>query len=278
MEIVEDDEILPHRLPRNNYTKNLWERRGSIGSLRNFTALRKLEAPIFILVGWDPTHPELPKLGDILPDSLEELCLRDDLINIELEFGYPWTPWYTRSPFLFSKLDHYEHWIDLRRKSTGEGAFEKFGDPTPIIDQICQLLTTTTPVSLGSNSPLPVMRLQHLIIKNRQGCWWRDTYAALLTKTCETAGVSCTFHRRLTNSSDEVLQTTYHQREISNNGEDVAHGILDLRYKLIYEKVGSFYDVGLDDHSGRGMQLRQKLESWGTDGTVLDVFQAAGEQ
>jgi hypothetical protein len=58
---------------------------GSIGSLRCLAALKTLEIPLPLLLGWYPEESRL--LSDILPNSLSELCFAGDLSHWEL---YNW--------------------------------------------------------------------------------------------------------------------------------------------------------------------------------------------
>jgi hypothetical protein len=51
--------------------------KGSLGSLRNFTALKSLEIPLPILLGWHVYRAR--PLAELLPDSLTELCFNADM-------------------------------------------------------------------------------------------------------------------------------------------------------------------------------------------------------
>lgn len=72
----------------DEWYSGVWRRRGSLGSMRAFTSLHRLEAPIHVLVGYDPNRAR--KLVDLLPPNLTDLCVRDDLVD---EWTYRWTPW-----------------------------------------------------------------------------------------------------------------------------------------------------------------------------------------
>jgi len=50
--------------------------KGSLGSLKRFTNLRRLEVAACLLLGWWPENA--PPLRDILPESLTHLCLRHE--------------------------------------------------------------------------------------------------------------------------------------------------------------------------------------------------------
>ena len=73
------------------WVDRLWERRGYMGSLRSFSKLERLEIPLPVLLGWNPDF-SCKKLRDVLPSSLKELCLRDDLVDMYKGCTYPWTP------------------------------------------------------------------------------------------------------------------------------------------------------------------------------------------
>jgi len=56
--------------------------KGSLGSLRHFTALKALEISLPMLLGWQVYRAR--PLVELLPDSLTELCFRADMSNWEL--------------------------------------------------------------------------------------------------------------------------------------------------------------------------------------------------
>jgi hypothetical protein len=75
-----------------DWVSGVWERRGSIGSLKNLHRLQRLEMPTCVLLGWHtwPITGKPQTLYDVLPPSLKELCLRDDMMDHP---DYQWTPW-----------------------------------------------------------------------------------------------------------------------------------------------------------------------------------------
>jgi hypothetical protein len=59
---------------------------GQLGSLREFSHLRKLRAPIVMLLGWSPG--ELPlRLAEVVPAGLTHLGLTEDM---EMQCTYEW--------------------------------------------------------------------------------------------------------------------------------------------------------------------------------------------
>jgi hypothetical protein len=59
-----------------------WGIKDSIGSLRDYSALKTLEIPLPVLLGWyfNRARP----LAELLPSSLEELCFRADMSHWDL--------------------------------------------------------------------------------------------------------------------------------------------------------------------------------------------------
>lgn len=55
------------------------------GILKRFTCLRSAEIPLPMLFGWN--KDQTPNMAELLPDSLESLCLRQDLLAVE---RYQW--------------------------------------------------------------------------------------------------------------------------------------------------------------------------------------------
>ncbi|KAL8928236.1 MAG: hypothetical protein Q9208_001946 [Pyrenodesmia sp. 3 TL-2023] len=60
---------------------------GSLGDMSAFTALRRLEAPLVMLLGWDKAVATEQKLVDHVPNSLHELCCTNDM------WGSLFLPW-----------------------------------------------------------------------------------------------------------------------------------------------------------------------------------------
>jgi hypothetical protein len=68
--------------------RNSWAIRGRLGDISFLEKLESLEVPLPILLGWDPADARA--LQEVLPKSLLQLGLRDDLVDW---FEYHWTPW-----------------------------------------------------------------------------------------------------------------------------------------------------------------------------------------
>ena len=64
-----------------------WGLLGSLGSLDSFRQLKTIELPIVLLLGF--TDNQFLNLADLLPQSLQQLHLHDDLVKWE---RCPWTP------------------------------------------------------------------------------------------------------------------------------------------------------------------------------------------
>jgi hypothetical protein len=60
--------------------------RGRLGSLRGFSRLRKLKAPIVTLLGWSPGQLPL-RLAEVVPAGLTHLGLTEDLA---MQYTYEW--------------------------------------------------------------------------------------------------------------------------------------------------------------------------------------------
>ncbi|KAF2135575.1 uncharacterized protein K452DRAFT_363086 [Aplosporella prunicola CBS 121167] len=83
-----------------------WHR--SCGDMRSFPVLRSLSISMVMLLGWYPNR--LPRLADVLPRSLEKLCIEDDCqfqeigwndLRIIREFNHFFrTPWTAVTPKL----------------------------------------------------------------------------------------------------------------------------------------------------------------------------------
>jgi len=65
---------------------SIWPFTGQLGSLREFSRLRKLRAPIVMLLGWSPG--ELPlRLAEVVPAGLRHLGLTEDMA---MQCTYEW--------------------------------------------------------------------------------------------------------------------------------------------------------------------------------------------
>ncbi|KAK2731017.1 hypothetical protein FQN55_005265 [Onygenales sp. PD_40] len=65
-------------LQPSDFEYSAWEMQGLLSSLNSLDVLERLDVPIFALLGPRPNF-STNKLRDILPSSLRELCIRDDL-------------------------------------------------------------------------------------------------------------------------------------------------------------------------------------------------------
>ncbi|KAH0545403.1 hypothetical protein FGG08_000544 [Glutinoglossum americanum] len=134
-----------------------WRRRGDMGSLRGLASLEKLEIPLPILLGWDPSKGRT--LREVLPTGIRELCLRDDLIDNN---DYRWTPW---GPFVPG--------------SNAGSSFRETCNADPVLDQLRGYF--------GNRENRPATR--SVCLKHRQGRLWpsgaQDQFRAL----CREAGV-----------------------------------------------------------------------------------------
>jgi hypothetical protein len=109
------------------WPEDSWSRRGAIGPLTDFNQLETLELPVHVLLGWDSERA--PKLADVLPPNLRELCLRDDGVEWQ---SYGWmsrkVEEYGGEEFVFDfygltgvtcaarLLDHLESFLDQKQQ------------------------------------------------------------------------------------------------------------------------------------------------------------------
>ena len=66
---------------------SIWPFPGQLGSLREFSCLRKLRAPIVMLLGWSPGKLPL-RLAEVVPAGLTHLGLTEDMA---IQCTYEWT-------------------------------------------------------------------------------------------------------------------------------------------------------------------------------------------
>lgn len=209
----------------------IWQRKGRLGSLRGLTALKRLEVPIFVLLGWDPQS--CLSLGETLPSGLQELCFRDDLVDADARSEYLWMPWYhdtdiwAVNDYAFETIEDItfgnritNHQLDHR--------WRRNCNTSLIIGQIENYLS-------GSH------KLHTLIIKTIQGRSWPKESVQKLATICKRANVVCKFHARLTNYGEEVRETIVEELDSSTH----ARGDLTqykYNHRLIEENRGGFYE------------------------------------
>lgn len=219
----------------------IWQRKGCLGSLRGLTALKRLEVPIFVLLGWYPQT--CLNLAQVLPSGLSELCFRDDLVDSDARsdpdssrpksFRYHWMPWYHNNGQPTVEVDEFEVIEDIAigNRITSHQVDQRcrlYCDPSLIIGQIASYLSSDH-------------SLQTLTIKTLAGRSWPKKYVRELASICKQANVVCKFHGRLTNFGEEVRETII--EEVSPLGG--SGGYLKeykYRHRLIEESRGGFYD------------------------------------
>jgi hypothetical protein len=236
----------------------VWKRRGHVGSLKGFTRLEKLEIPLPVLLGWTPDFPN-KKLRNVLPPSLKELLLRDDLVDMDIDCDYEWTPWYYRDSGDGSddgdnqSVDGYQDGGEETPMDADQldERFEENCYIDPILEQLSDYLAPSIPRSL-----------QTLTIKQLQGREWPVFYIKEVRKICQKAQVTCKFHTRLNNLGDEVRE--------SIEGEvfwiqKLPGTVLKKPYeqRLIFEKRRTFYQrlCPVRDEGALNKDLRDTKES-----------------
>ncbi|KAK2800560.1 hypothetical protein FQN50_008105 [Emmonsiellopsis sp. PD_5] len=140
-----------------------WERQGQLSSSNSLDVLERLDVPIFALLGCRPNF-SAKKLQDILPSSLRELCIRDD-INYGKAFN-----WVPRLP-----LDKFWHSHD-------------------ILEQLRDYLPNR---SHNIEGKYPAPSLRKLPLRMRPATSWSHDDLATLRDICRGAGVMCTVLERL---------------------------------------------------------------------------------
>ncbi|KAF4634088.1 hypothetical protein G7Y89_g4019 [Cudoniella acicularis] len=155
---------------RNDFNPGLfeqtWIRRGSLGS---------------------------PKIRDILPARLEELCLRDDMVDcVHATYKYRWTPWYVNLESGEGDMGETGEELDM--------LFDENSDASQLMVQLRDL--STWKMEEGNN-----VALNKLVFKMLQGRVWTDKHAHELEDMSRAAGVTCVTHVRMNNWGDEVAET-----------------------------------------------------------------------
>lgn len=187
----------------------VWERKGSMGSLKLLTRLERLEVPLIALLGWTPgRRPNNSKLNDVLPRSLRELCLRDDLVGGP---GYQWT------------LDR----------------FQKGCDPSPVLNLLRAYLSPCfTPASAAAPTPGsdhgPLL-LEALCLKMQPRRHWPPAALSRLSRICWDADVKCTVRERQAWDSDSVREVTLCDRSGTLGEVSWEAAITEFKHRLIQE-------------------------------------------
>ncbi|KAK2795699.1 hypothetical protein FQN52_003548 [Onygenales sp. PD_12] len=150
-------------LQPSDFEYNAWEMQGLLSSLNSLDVLERLDVPIFALLGPRPNF-STNKLGDILPSSLRELCIRDDL-NYGKAFN--WDPRLS--------LDEFWHSHD-------------------ILEQLRDYLPNR---SHNIQGKYPAPSLRKLSLRTRLATSWSNDDLATLRDICRGAGVMCTVLERL---------------------------------------------------------------------------------
>ena len=166
-----------------DWVGEVWKRRGKMGPLRAFTKLWRLEIPTAVLLGYQrDTNPG--QLFASLPPNIEELCLRDDLINMWFEYGYQWSPWESNV-----------------RGSELNSSFSETCDPSPILAQLERCLAQCSNTASGNEA---LSCLNTLILKQSRNRLWPDPFRTQLKLLVNRAGIVGKIQIRQGDAYDQV--------------------------------------------------------------------------
>jgi hypothetical protein len=196
------------------WIRGIWQRRGDLGSLHDFPALERLEVPMFVLLGWLPDRwdqrwaPDqgwAQGLADVLPRSLKELCLREDLED---------------------EPDVDDPWYQLRRDATylPDGSQRVFN---AIADYVAPLIRAR---ELEEEGERP-LALERICLKVKKNCIWPLPCLMRLKEMSQAAGISCTFRMRMSgmkdrwNWTDEVMEVIIFDRTCSSPNAEHHPGV-----------------------------------------------------
>ncbi|KAL5361156.1 hypothetical protein BJX96DRAFT_175972 [Aspergillus floccosus] len=202
----------------DDWLNKVWQRQGSLGSLKSLTSLERLESPIWVLLGWTPDFPAT-RLRDRLPSTLRELALRDDLFE---EPDYQWTSWDRPNSQVLKKSG-------------------SIGDSTPIIDQLRDYL----PGRLPDDKDHPARSLTSLCLKVQTQRVWSLSELKILEEMSRWSGVLCTVHERkrgfYEDIDDTVRQIVVHD-PLSPTPEDAPLEVSKYTCRRLREPSRVFMD------------------------------------
>jgi hypothetical protein len=205
-----------------------WKQRGRLGSLQEFEQLHTVDIPIHVLLGWNPEHA--PKLRDVLPRNLRELCLRDDLIEWDT---YQW---------MFSQYRGLPRYDRVR--------FKGVTDPEPIMNCLEDYLD---PKSRHGS------KLSSISLYQKKGCqWsWKAQHLESFRSMCEKAGITGKILMRIAHSDQGDLA-------LSRSDQDswVPDGVDDVIWEAM--TPNSWYISGNYDEEEIDTDLVKEVTIYGS--------------
>ena len=192
----------------DDWVNKVWQRQSSLGSLKSLVSLERLESPIWVLLGWMPDFPTT-RLGNLLPPTLRELAIRDDLFET---LDYQWTIWDRPNGQL------------LRISGS-------IGDSTPIIDQLRDYLPGRLPVD-GDH---PARSLTSLCLKVQTHRVWRFSELKILEEMSRRSGILCTLHARNRGDVFDMVKVTIIHNPLSPAPEDTSMEVPEYKCRNLWE-------------------------------------------
>ncbi|GES66538.1 F-box-like-domain-containing protein [Aspergillus terreus] len=194
-----------------DWVNKVWQRQSSLGSLKSLVSLERLESPIWVLLGWMPDFPTT-RLGNLLPPTLRELALRDDLFERP---DYQWTIWDRPNSQL------------LKRSGI-------IGDSTPVIDQLRGYL----PGRLPDDEDHPARSLTSLCLKVQTQRAWRVSELKILEEMSRRSGILSTVHERKRGDifdTDDMAKGTIIHDPLSQAPEDTSMEVPKYKCRNLWE-------------------------------------------